>query len=590
MILQALKEYYDRKPDLPREGWEMKAIPFLVVINENGDFVDFQDTREGEGKQMRAKEFLVPALGEKKGNGIKANLFWENIEYLFGIPVVTEKKPQPNKERVLAQHTAFKKKIETISGDCLVLQSVKSFLSKTNPQQILANNKWEEVKKLKQSLLIAIANKGPVTDDLELRSLIDASRPLCGKKGRCLVTGLEDEIVALEPPIRGVRGASTMGASLVAVNNKVTNGSNAGAVPAFASFMKEQGFNSPIGKTASFAYSTALNSLMKRDSRQLVHIGDSTVVFWSEKNTALEQDAFYFFSEPYKDDPARNTEAMKSLYSSIWNGSYVIDDDNTRFYVLGLSPNSARISVRFWQVATVKEMGVRLKQHIDDLSIVHGDKMNPALPLRRLLRSLAAQEEEKNISPNLAGETIRSILGGLPYPSTMLSASVRRIRSEQAKKSKNTGKSEPNVTYERAAIIKACLNRSGRFNNNKQEVLNVSLDINNTNVGYRLGRLFATLEKIQQEASPGINATIRDKFYSSASGTPVTVFGNLMRLKNHHLAKLENQGRRVNLERLIGQIVDGLTDFPSHLTLDDQGRFAIGYYHQMQDFFTKKSE
>ena len=174
---------------------------------------------------------------------------------------------------------------------------------------------------------------------------------------------------------------------------------------------------------------------------------------------------------------------------------------------------------------------------------------------------------------------MRAILAGLPYPQTLLQAVIRRLRAERE------------ISYPRAALIKACLNRSLRFNKiENTEELKVSLDLNNTNIGYRLGRLFAALERIQSEANPGINATIRDKFYGAASSTPVTVFGNLMRLKNHHLAKLENIGRRVTFDKLLGEIVCGINDFPAHLTLDDQGRFAIGYYHQMQNFFMKKTD
>lgn len=174
---------------------------------------------------------------------------------------------------------------------------------------------------------------------------------------------------------------------------------------------------------------------------------------------------------------------------------------------------------------------------------------------------------------------MRAILGGLPYPQTLLQAAIRRTRAEH------------DITHARAALIKACINRAARFKNNKQkEELKVSLDETNTNIGYRLGRLFAALEKIQQEASPGINATIRDRCYGAASSTPVTVFGNLMRLKNHHLAKLENVGRKITFEKLLGEILSGIGDFPPHLALADQGRFAIGYYHQMQGFYTKKSE
>ena len=214
--------------------------------------------------------------------------------------------------------------------------------------------------------------------------------------------------------------------------------------------------------------------------------------------------------------------------------------------------------------------------------IIHDPRERDFISLFRILVSTAVQGKAENIPPNLAGDTMRSILQCLPYPQTLLQASINRIRAEHT------------VTYARAALIKACINRSTRFKtSNVEEELKMSLDESNTNIGYRLGRLFAALEKIQQKANPGINATIRDKFYGAASGTPVAVFGNLMRLKNHHLSKLESTGRRVFFERLLGRILDGVdadTAFPPHLSLEDQGRFAIGYYHQTQAFYTKKND
>ena len=336
-----------------------------------------------------------------------------------------------------------------------------------------------------------------------------------------------------------------------------------------------------------------MNHLLGKDSQQKLQVGDATAVFWSEKSSALEKDAFFFFSEPPKDDPDRNTEAIKALYATIWNGTYVVPDEKQKFYVLGLSPNAARIAVRFWHVATVAEMGTRFKQHISDLSIAHSAKIDAALPMDRLLRSIAAQSKYDNIPPNLAGEVMRSILEGLPYPATLLQAAVRRCRAEQAKKNKNTSKSLPNVTYERAALIKACLNRAMRLNNKKNEKeMTMCLDPENINIGYRLGRLFAVLEKIQTEANPGLNATIRDRFFGAASSTPVTVFANLMRLSNHHLSKLEKEkhGLFITRKRMLGEIMCCIKDFPPHLTLEDQGRFAIGYYHQNQDLWTKKDK
>ena len=584
MILQALKEYYDRKAadsesGMAPEGWEWKEIPFLVVISEDGKIVDIQDTRIGDGKARRSKRFLVPTLGEKKGNGIKANLLWENIEYMFGIPVLTKMKATPDPVRVAEQHRVFCQRVEALLGESKPLQAAKRFISIDHRDEVTRYGVWAEVMAVNQSLLLTLQGVGPITDDATVRNAVDSARCTTNPEGFCLVSGLMGELARLEPPIKGVWGAQTAGANIVAVNNKNETGTNAGATPAFASYGKQQAYNSPIMKSVAFAYTTALNRLLERDSKQRMQVGDASTVFWSEKATVFEEQIVSFFGEPPKDDPDRNTRAIESLFKAPQIGVAPNSDDNTKFYVLGLAPNASRIAIRFWIVDTVAGMAGKIRQHFEDLRIVHGPKDRDAVSLFRLLVTTATQGKAENIAPNLAGDTMRTILEGLPYPQTLLQAAIRRIRAEHE------------IPHPRAALIKACINRSTRFKDNKQrEELKVSLDENNNNIGYRLGRLFAALEKIQQEANPGINATIRDKFYGAASSTPVTVFGNLMRLKNHHLAKLENMGRRVNLERLIGQIMDGIDDFPPHLKLEDQGRFAIGYYHQMQNFYTKKAE
>ncbi len=582
MILQALKEYYDRKaadPDsgIAPEGFERKEIPFVIVIKSNGDFVHLEDTREQKGRRLTGKIFVVPRSKTRAGSRSYETTFllWDHLGYLFGEP--------DNDKKSSLQHKTWIKSLLSLPDSLKQDVGVKAmllFYDNNEIEKVKASPVWPDCLKLPScNMAFRLEGDGlivPCRDAVHIyqRSTVNSvAVPEDGDttevlKGRCLVTGEIGEI------------ARTHGRTPINKDTKslVSFQKNSG----YDSYGKEQCYNAPISKSAEFAYTTGLNTLLK-SQRQRVQVGDGTVVFWSAKKTAFEEDACLFFSEPYKDNPDSDTEAIKSLYSSIWNGAYSIAEDNTRFYVLGLSPNSARISVRLWQVGTVREMSFRLKQHVDDLSVAHGEKMNPALPLRRLLKSIAVQQDPDNIPPNLAGETMRSILSGLPYPQTLLQAAVRRIKSERE------------VGYERAAIIKACLNRLGRFNNNKEEVLKVSLDINNTNVGYRLGRLFAALERIQirkftQGGGKEPNSTIRDKYYGAASGTPLTVFGTLIRLSKHHLAAIENVGERVNMERLLGEIMSGISDFPSHLSLDDQGRFAIGYYHQMQDFFTKKSE
>ncbi len=564
MILQALKEYYDRKLDLPRFGLEVKEIPYVITLRPDGSPVTLTPTYEGEGKKRRAKKFLVPQAVKRAVN-IAANLLWDNPEYVLG--VVLKGKP----DRVVKQHADFKARIELLgSVDDVGLQAVKAFLMRPNKEALLKGfESWSKL--LDEGANVTFQLAGDPRIVLDRPAIRQAVQKANDNKGTtqaiCLITGESCEIERLHAAIKGVYGAQPTGGNIVSFN-----------LDAFRSFGKDQGANAPVGRVAAFAYTTALNHLLGRDSKQRILVGDATTVFWAEKETEFEQQVADFFSEPPKDDPDRSVRAVESLFNSVRSGAFSVDAGNARFYVLGLAPNASRIAIRFWIVDTVAGMATKICRHFEDLQIVHGPKDRDYLSLFRLLVSIAVLGKSENIPPNLAGDTMRAILEGRPYPQTLLQAAVRRIKAERE------------ITYARAALIKASLNRSVRFGHPQKEELTMSLDIQNTNIGYRLGRLFATLEKIQQEANPGINATIRDKFYGAASSTPVTVFGNLTRLKNHHLAKLENPGRRVNFERLIGEIMSGIADFPPHLKLEDQGRFAIGYYHQMQDFFTKKSE
>jgi len=571
MILQALKEYYDRKaadPDsqIAPPGFEWKEIPYILVLSGEGQPVSLYSTYEGTGKAKRAKRYLVPQ-SIKRSSGIAANLLWDNPEYALG--AVLKGKP----ERVAEQHTAFSNRIDVL-GDIKDpgLVAVKRFMAVTDKMILLQRlgDSWSQLISEGANISFQLAGeKGLVVDTHTVRSAIGrAVNDDEGDKGVCLVSGDTDIIECLHASIKGVWGAQSSGANIVSFN-----------LDAFSSFRKKQGANAPIGKSSAFAYTTALNHLLGKDSKQRMQVGDASTIFWSEKETQFEQQIVDFFSEPPKDDPDRNVHAVESLLKSVHTGTPPAQEERTKFYVLGLAPNASRVAIRFWIVNTVKGMSEKICQHFADTQIVHGPKDKDTLSLFRLLVSTASQGKADNIPPNLAGDTMRAILEGLPYPQTLLQAAIRRIRAEHE------------ISYPRAALIKACINRSIRNNSptNERE-LTVSLDESNSNVGYRLGRLFATLEKIQQEANPGINATIRDRFYGAASGTPVTVFGNLMRLKNHHLSKLESAGRRVNFERLISQVMGSINDFPAHLVLADQGRFAIGYYHQMQDFYTKKND
>lgn len=568
MILQALHDYYNRKsadPEsgLAQPGFEWKEIPFIIELDVHGSPIQIEDTREGEAKIKRARSFLVPQA-VKKTSGVAANLFWDNAAYVLGVD--TKGKPK----RVEAQRQAFVAKIESLptpARNDAGVQAVLNFLRRANVDSLSRYVEWAEIAEAVPSLTFRLqGDVDLVCQRPAVAEAIGTQQDTAGAKGVCLVTGEVGEIERLHAAIKGVWGAQTSGANIVSVND--------GENPAFASYNKSQGYNSPVSKQAAFRYTTALNYLLRKDSPQRLQVGNTSVAFWADRPVDFETLPVDIFGEPTKDDPDSNVRAVRHLYRAIESGDFDGEGGQATYFALGLAPNAARVSIRFWQHGTVADMAGRIKRHFDDLAIDRSPRDPLYLSLFRLLVSVATQSKADNIPPNLGGELVRSILAGLPYPQTLLAAAVRRIRAER------------NVTYARAALLKAYINRRTRYSNpDVEEELTMSLDEANGNVGYRLGRLFAVLEKIQEEASPGINATIRDRFYGAASSTPVTVFSNLLRLKNHHLSRLDNRGRAVNLEKRIGEIMEGIGDFPPQLRIEDQGRFAIGYYHQRQDFF-----
>jgi len=571
VILQALAKYYERIPNVAEEGFQKQEIPFIIVLTRQGDFVGLLDTREVEGKKKRARSFIVPK-SVKRASGIAANLLWDNTAYVLGRPKPDKKKDvEKLLERAKEQQVSFIGRIRDTFSDNLSDEGIKAvirFLEKKDYEKLFNHPLWNEIEESGANITFQLEGDTELICQREVvkKAILSSPKDELTDSQICLVSGNPDTPARLHTAIKGVWGAQSSGANIVSFN-----------LDAFKSFGKEQGYNAPVGVKSEFAYTTALNTMLTKGSRQRIQVGDASTVFWAEKKHELEDWFADIFGEPAKGDSEQDNAAIKALFKAPETGAKPVLDDSTKFYVLGLSPNASRIAIRFWYAGTVAEVEKNIRQHFKDIEIEHAPHNPSYLSLFRLLVSTALQGKSDNIQPNLAGDFMRAILASTPYPATLLSSAVRRIRAEHE------------ITYPRASLIKAVLIRNARFYKTKQtKEVGMSLDTSNTNTGYRLGRLFAVLEKVQEEASPGINATIRDRFYGSASSVPVTVFPHLMKLKNHHIAKLESKGRAVNLEKIIGEIVDDIKDFPGHLSLDDQGRFAVGYYHQRQDFFKKK--
>jgi CRISPR-associated protein Csd1 len=380
---------------------------------------------------------------------------------------------------------------------------------------------------------------------------------------QCLITGKLRPVARLHPIINGVYGTQQNRGNIVSFNFA--------AAESYAKH-KQQGANAPVSIEAAEGYAKALNWLLSKDSRQKIGFGDTTVVFWARQPHVLEHVMALWLADDATDDPSPRGDAVRSLYRSLWRGTQADDGDETPFYVLGLAPNAARISIRFWLETTVHAMSENIHRYFEEIAIVTRDDAPPPA-LRRLLAALAVQRKLENLPPKLEGAVVHGILLGTPYPRSLLGLAVLRAKAEQG------------VTPSRAALLKAYLIR------NCKENYAMALDEQNVCPAYLLGRLFSVLERIQEQASPGLNTTIRERYYSAASSRPASIFPLLLRLKSHHAAKLkgEKPGLAVNLEKLTGQVIDGFKeDFPAWLSLEDQGRFALGYYHQRQTFFTKK--
>lgn len=584
MILSALNSYYLRLVErddnkVPLFGYSQEKISYALVLSVEGELVDVLDVRDNSGKKPLPKSLTVPQP-EKRTVGIKSNFLWDKTSYVLGVSAKVG-------ERTALEHQAFK----TLHQQCLdneidpALQALSAFIGRWSPEQFQAPLFSEEM--LDANFVFRLDGEHKYLHELPAAQLLRA-KLLAGaevRDGLCLVTGKNLPLARLHPAIKGVNGAQSSGASIVSFN-----------LESFGSYGKCQGDNAPVSEEAAFAYSTVLNHLLRRDehNRQRLQIGDASVVFWALAQTPEQtHSAELLFADllsPPSDD-AQEAAKLRTVLDAVAKGRPLRElglqlDEGTQLFVLGLAPNASRLSIRFWQTESLGFFAQRLAEHFQDLHIEPLPwKTEPAI--WRLLYATVPSRDGKtkadDISPQLAGEITRAVLTGRRYPRSLLANVIMRMRADG------------DISGVRVALCKAVLVRDMRLVvNGINEEVPVSLDKEASNAGYRLGRLFAVLESAQRYAlGTQINATIRDRYYGAASATPTSIFPMLLRNTQNHLAKVrkEKPGLAHSLEREIGEIIDGLdSQFPRTLKLEDQGRFAIGYYHQSQARFSRNTE
>ena len=566
MILKALCDYYDRcKDSLPSFGLELKEIAFVIVINSSGQFLRFEDRRIDK---KRAQSFLV-AKHVGRSSAPVANYLYDNSAYVFGYS------DKSDMDTCKKSFETFKKKIEELylafptSPD---LSALNRFYQQTPDMMINAMKKdslWSDIEKnlSKKYSTFSFMLEGDVriiAEKQELLGLINEDSS--SDKQICLISGKNETIV--ETTTATMIPGSQATAKLVAFQVK----------SGYDSYGKEKGKNAPIGETSEFAYTTTLNHMLSSDSRNKFMIGSRTYLFWASSNneacSQAEDCIFNMFGfNQNDDDPNKQIEQVHKVFKAIYSGTLETSLDD-KFYILGLAPNAARIAVVYWAEIQLKKFAGIISRHFDDMEIVdRRPNKFPYMGLKSILAAVTLGGKSNDATPNLPDAVVKSIFQGLPYPYTLFAGCVRRIRAEQS------------ISITRAAIIKAYLNR---LDNNEQKI-RVMLDKENRNQGYLCGRLFAVLEKIQEEANN--QHSIRERYMNSASATPATVFPTILNLSSHHSEKL-SEGRNIWFEKLKQEIIDKISSngFPAHLDLQDQGRFFVGYYHQRQDFFEKKSD
>ncbi len=577
MILQALVQHYERLAEeekVDQEGWCKAKVSYGINLSSDGKIQGIITLKQEEVRGKKTvwvpQMLRVPEM-VTRSSGISANFLCDNSKYMLGLD------ESGTSQRVLECFAAARERHLSLLKDTEgeMARAVRLFFETWDPVKVaecdVIRERQEEV--TDGGNLIFCMGMQFAQDDPYIKDTWERSRmKISGEEqaGICLVTGQKTEISRIHKVIKGVPGAQSSGASLVSFN-----------APSFESYGKEQSYNAPVGKFAEFAYTTALNYLLSQ-REYTFQLGDSMIVFWAESGKEEYQAAFFDCVDPKKD----NQEEIRGIFDNLkkqWKVEYqdVELNPDQKFYILSLAPNAARLSVRFFYQDSFGNMLNNLAAHYDRMSVVKPAWANDwYLGIRSMLGETVNQNsKDKMPVPNMAASVLKAILSGTRYPASLYTDVLIRIRAEQG-----------TVTWGRAGIIKAYLIRNGNW---KEGEKYMALNEESRDTAYVLGRLFSVLESIQMEANPGIKATIRDRYFNSACATPASIFPVLIKLKNSHVKKLERDkgSAKVYYEKLLTEIIEKLGDrFPARLSLEDQGKFILGYYHQVQKKYEKKED
>ena len=578
-MLQALVERYEtecKEGRLPQAGWEYRGVLFALVLSEAGDLLQVmplaQQTMRGK-KQVNVPRRIIVPMGETRASGICPFFLCDNSSYFLGMD-------EKGKAKRTAECFAAAKKLHEE-----VLGGVQSEAARA----VLAFfERWQGGKEMLHTHSALAPYAAEISAGANLvfrvaRTFVHEDPAVCEawekyldasgskEKRRCLVTGALAPIAVKHPALKGVSGAQATGAMLVSFNAN-----------AYESYGHdgEQGGNAPVSKKAAFAYGTALNALLA-DREHTKIIGDTTMVYWAEEESEAAQDLLCGML--FGDEDKMTDDLLDAVLKKVQAGA-AIDYEGVAisyanpFYILGLAPNAARLSVRFFLQGSFGDFLKNLALHMEQMKVVQPSwETRGNVPLWELLReTVNPNAKVKMASPIMAGAMLRAVLTGGKYPVSVFQNILLRIHAEQG---------ERKINARRAGFLKAYLMR------NRGRKIAVALDENSTDVAYLLGRWFAVLEEVQEKANPEIKATIRDRFFDSACGTPAHVFPMLQKLALHHLKKLE-MAPRVYLDKKLSEIMGKLDakDMPRHLPLEEQGVFILGYYHQKQKRYEKKEE